>query len=142
MIREPYSPSYAKLKPNTPRRATPGRFSNGQNNNTFYHKHPGGALPRDVIKIPALAGGAGKREGVNHPAQKPKLLTEKLILSALNPATKTNLVVVPFAGSGTECLISKKLNCDYIGFEVNAEYIKLSQSRINQLLLQKQPQLI
>jgi len=38
-----------------------GRFSNG-NKETIYKAHEGGALPRDVIKIPALAGGAGMSE--------------------------------------------------------------------------------
>jgi site-specific DNA-methyltransferase (adenine-specific) len=43
------------------RKGTLGRFSNG-NKETIYKAHEGGALPRDVIKTPALAGGAGMNE--------------------------------------------------------------------------------
>lgn len=43
---------------------------------TTYNAHPNGALSRDVIKIPTLAGGAGMNERVNHPTQKPLALCE------------------------------------------------------------------
>ena len=59
-----------------------------------------GALPRDVIKIPALAGGAGRKERVEHPTQKPLQLCDKLIQAGLNKSGPT-LVVIPFVGSGS-----------------------------------------
>ena len=73
---------------------------------TIYQAHPKGALPRDVLKVPALAGGAGYSERwfyckdcnrlcfpneteahlehniIKHPTQKPAELTKKLITSA------------------------------------------------------------
>jgi len=63
-VREPYTESFLKNAAGKVRKSTKGRFSNGENE-TIYNAHEGGALPRDVIKVPALAGGAGKKERVD-----------------------------------------------------------------------------
>ena len=95
---------------------------------TVYKAHENGALPRDVIKISALAGGAGKKERVNHPTQKPLELCEKLIKAAKNE--KDTIVVVPFAGSGSECVAAKRQGVDFIAFEINNDYIELCNKRL------------
>jgi site-specific DNA-methyltransferase (adenine-specific) len=92
--------------------------------------HEKGALPRDVIKIPALAGGAGMKERVNHPTQKPLALCDKLIKSC-KQSSSDGYVLVPFAGSGSECLAAKNNNLPFIGIELNAEYIKIINERLN-----------
>ena len=69
-VREPYTEGFIKNAAGKTRKATKGRFSNGETE-TVYKAHANGALPRDVIKISALAGGAGKKERVDHPTQKP-----------------------------------------------------------------------
>jgi site-specific DNA-methyltransferase (adenine-specific) len=126
-VREPYTDGFLKGAAGKVRKATKGRFSNGISE-TVYNAHEGGALPRDVIKIPALAGGAGKKERVDHPTQKPIALCEILIKAAKNgPET---LVVVPFAGSGSECVAAKMQNVNFIGFELNPEYVTLCETRI------------
>jgi len=40
------------------------------------------------------------------------------------------LVLDPFCGSGTACLVAKKLNRHYIGFEINPEYVKMANNSI------------
>ena len=100
----------------------------------IYQAHKNGALPRDVIKISALSGGAGKKERVNHPTQKPLELCEKLIKSCLNK-NKETLLIVPFAGSGSECVAAKKLKINFIGFEINKEYINICNDRLNNITL-------
>jgi site-specific DNA-methyltransferase (adenine-specific) len=97
-VREPYTETYLKNAVGKVRKSTIGRFSNGEKE-TIYTAHESGALPRDVIKVPALAGGAGKKERVNHPTQKPLNLCEILLRASLNKNSKT-LLLVPFAGSG------------------------------------------
>jgi len=129
-VREPYTKTYLKNAAGKVRKATKGRFSNGKNE-TIYKAHKNGALPRDVIKIPALAGGAGRKERVNHPTQKPLALCEKLIKASKNK--ENTLVVIPFAGSGSECVAAKKENVNFIGFEINPEYINLIKQRLNEL---------
>ena len=40
------------------------------------------------------------------------------------------LLVVPFAGSGSECVAAKKENINFIGFEINEEYVALCNERL------------
>ena len=127
-VREPYTTAFLKNAAGKKRTATKGRFSKGDKE-TIYKAHAGGALPRDVIKIAALAGGAGRKERVNHPTQKPLALCEKLIKAAMNKEGDT-MVVIPFAGSGSECVAAKKLEVSFIGYEINPEYVALCNERL------------
>ena len=126
-VREPYTDAFLKNAAGKVRKSTKGRFSNGETETT-YNAHENGALPRDVIKISALAGGAGKKERVDHPTQKPLELCEKLLKASKNGENTT--LVVPFAGSGSECVAAKKMNIKYIGFEINEEYVDLCNKRL------------
>ncbi|NWN46082.1 site-specific DNA-methyltransferase [Candidatus Phytoplasma pruni] len=142
-IREPYTPAYFNFS-GKKRKETLGRFGSQA---TTYKVHEKGALPRDVIKIPALAGGAGlkerfflcrtcenkilpskelkkhlKHDTIVHPTQKPQALTEKLINSVIQTNTPGN-VLIPFVGSGSELLVAKRMNLNYIGIEINPDYV-------------------
>lgn len=130
-VREPYTDGFLKGAAGKVRKTTKGRFSNGETE-TIYTAHENGALPRDVIKVPALAGGAGKKERVDHPTQKPIALCETLLKAAKNKEGDT-LAVIPFAGSGSECVAAKKLFINYIAFEINNEYVKLCNTRLEEL---------
>ena len=125
-VREPYTDGFLKGAAGKKRAATKGRFSNGTTETT-YTAHPAGALPRDVIKVPALAGGAGKSERVDHPTQKPLALCEILLKSCQQ---SEGYVLVPFAGSGSECVAAKKLKLPFVGMELNPDYVKLIQTRL------------
>ena len=127
-VREPYTDTFLKNAAGKVRKATKGRFSNGETE-TIYNAHEGGALPRDVIKAPALAGGAGKKERVDHPTQKPLQICDTLLKAAMNKDAPT-LVVVPFAGSGSECVSAKNNGLRFIGFEINADYIAIANARL------------
>lgn len=127
-VREPYTETFKNNAAGKVRKATKGRFSKGDKETT-YNAHENGALPRDVIKVSALAGGAGKKERVNHPTQKPLQLCEKLIMAARNHDEDT-MVVVPFAGSGSECVAAKKLGVHCIGMEINPDYVELCNARL------------
>ena len=150
-IREPYTEGFLNGAAGKIRKGTAGRFSKG-GMETIYKAHEGGALPRDVIKIPALAGGAGmierwflcktcdnvyeprqlqkheKHEIIKHPTQKPLELSRKLIRSAM--PEKDGIVLVPFVGSGSECAVAKELGQSYVGFELNPDYIKIANKFI------------
>ena len=54
---------------------------------------------------------------------------EKLIKSC-RPKEGKGVVVVPFVGSGTECVAAKKLGLEFIGFEINPEYIYIAEERL------------
>ena len=132
-VREPYTDSFLKNAAGKVRKSTKGRFSNGDKETT-YTAHEGGALPRDVIKVAALAGGAGKKERVDHPTQKPLTLCDTLIKASLNKEKEKNtLLVVPFAGSGSECVSAKRNSVDFIGFEINSNYITIANERLDEM---------
>ena len=149
-IREPYTESYLKCA-GKERKETKGRFGNKK---TIYNVNEKGALPRDVIKIPALAGGAGRIERhfmcktcgnklynsselknhenhniLQHPTQKPMNLTKKLIQSRINGNQGRTLI--PFVGSGSECVVAKKLGVEFLGIELNPEYVQYANKWIN-----------
>lgn len=124
-VRIPYTEIFLKNSAGKKRKGTKSRFGEGKE--TTYNAHANGALPRDVINVPALAGGAGRIEGVEHPTQKPLALCDILIKAARNT---DNLVLVPFVGSGSECVSAIKNNCDFLGFETNKEYCALAEQRI------------
>lgn len=63
----------------------------------------------------------------NHPTKKPERLTRDLI----ECCSKVNdLVFVPFAGSGTECAMSRRSKRNFIGFDICQEYVDMSNKRV------------
>jgi site-specific DNA-methyltransferase (adenine-specific) len=131
-VREAYTEQFLNNSAGKTRTSTLGRFSKGDKVTT-YNAHPNGALPRDVIKIPALAGGAGIKERVNHPTQKPLALCEKLIMSC-KQSPDDGYVLIPFAGSGSECVAAKKIGLSFIGIEINPDYIDIINQRLSSIL--------
>ena len=148
-IREPYTKSFLKGAAGKERKNTPSRYGS-QGKTTVYQAHKDGALPRDVLKIPALAGGAGHVERwfvcktcnsqiypptdlskhrehniLKHPTQKPMELTRRLIQSRINGTG--GRVLIPFAGSGAECVMAQALGTEYIGIEINPEFADLAE---------------
>jgi DNA modification methylase len=58
---------------------------------------------------------------------------EDLIRPCILAGSKTNDIVIdPFMGAGTTALVSKSLGRDYVGIELNAEYIKIAEKRLQQ----------
>lgn len=43
---------------------------------------------------------------------------------------ENDIILDPFVGSGTTCISAKSLNRQYIGFEINPEYIQIANKRI------------
>ena len=108
-----------------------------------------------MLKIPALAGGAGaaeryfichtcqdvyspkdlkKHEGhriEKHPTQKPIRLIDRLIKSA--KPIENGLLVSLFSGSGTDCVAAMRNKMEYVGFDLNPVYIRIANVRIANL---------
>ena len=51
-------------------------------------------------------------------------LTRRLLLSRING---TGSLLVPFAGSGSECVAAQSLDVDYVGVEINEEYVHFAK---------------
>jgi site-specific DNA-methyltransferase (adenine-specific) len=129
LVREPYTDDFVNNVSGRIRPATIGRF-NQSGSTTLFCAHPDGALPRDVIKVSALTGVHGKKERKcgRHPTQKPLALCLKLIKAVKQ--NETDLMVVPFAGSGSELVAAKMLRVPCVGFEINPEYIQIASDRL------------
>ena len=68
-----------------------------------------------------------KKHRGSHPATFPVALAEMCIkFSGVN-----GIVLDPFMGSGTTAVAAKKLGLNYIGFDVDADYIAFAEDRIN-----------
>jgi len=63
----------------------------------------------------------------NHPTVKPLALIEYLVKLITR---KNQIVLDPFIGSGTTGMACKKLGRNYIGIEINDDYIKIAEKRI------------
>lgn len=64
---------------------------------------------------------------VGHPAPFPEELPYRCIKLYSFPES---VVLDPFAGSGTTCVVAKKLNRRFIGYDISKEYCKIAQKRI------------
>ena len=148
-IREPYTDGFLKGAAGRTRPGTDCRYSR-KGRETVYQAHEGGALPRDVIKIPALAGGAGWAERwfmcrdcksqvfppseigahrshdiLKHPTQKPAELSRRLLRSRVNG--KPARALIPFAGSGSECVVAQEEQIDFLGIELNPTFVEFAK---------------
>ena len=81
------------------------------------------------IDIPALPHNA--KEKVKHPTQKPQRLIERIILIGTNDG---ETVLDNCMGSGTTGVACKNLNRNFIGIELDLEYFKIAEKRINENL--------
>lgn len=68
-----------------------------------------------------------------HDTVKPETLTRALILTCSRP---DDIVLVPFAGSGTECAMAAKEGRRYIGYDITERYVKMANDRCNNIKIQ------
>ncbi|MGH9946567.1 MAG: DNA-methyltransferase [Pyrinomonadaceae bacterium] len=66
-------------------------------------------------------------ENTDHPTQKPEKLLAKIILASTNEG---DLILDPFAGSGTTAVVAKKLGRDFVAIESDEHYCLLAQKRL------------
>lgn len=89
--------------------------------------NPEGRMAGDVWRFPTLAGRRFRDEKVDHPTQKPLSISKRIVEHFSNPG---ELVLVPFAGSGSECLAAAMTGRHYVGFELNESYIAVAEERL------------
>lgn len=86
-----------------------------------------GANPGDVWEFSHVHYSNPNRQ--NHPTQKPEGIIERIVLTSSN---KGSLVLDPFSGSGTTLRVCQQLERDAIGFELNPEYVSMTESRLSE----------
>lgn len=103
------------------------RYARTDNDDNLDYKdwapNPKGALPTTIVNISSES----KRIADNHVAVYPVDLVKYFI----GGATKEGDVVLdPFMGTGTTGVAASIMGRNYIGFEMQSDYIKLAESRI------------
>lgn len=84
---------------------------------------------RSVWSIPNTP--AREKAFGRHPTQKPLALLERIILACTKPG---DLVVDPFTGSGTTGIAAVTHDREFLGFEIDDEFVKLARKRITESL--------
>jgi DNA modification methylase len=79
----------------------------------------------DVWEIGVLAPVAKERTG--YPTQKPEALLERLVSSLSDPG---DIVLDPYAGSGTTLAVATKLGRTFVGCDVNEVAFEIQQKRL------------
>ena len=74
-----------------------------------------------------IAAQMNRDKYINHPCQKPIKLMRRII-----EMTDADLILDPFAGSGTTLVAAKQLGRRYIGIEISPEYCKIAEDRLRQ----------
>jgi DNA modification methylase len=101
-------------------------------NGKVWTPHPEGRIAGDVWAFPTLAGRRFQNEKVDHPTQKPMTLTDRIIGHFSEPGS---IVVVPFAGSGTECVSAARHGRHFWGCDIKPEYVDLARTRLLEVVL-------
>ena len=104
----------------------PKEWKNGESNGEPNNPPPvGKANKRSIWTV------ASKNYNGGHYATFPESLVKDCILAG---CPEDGIVLDPFAGHNTTGLVARKLNRNFIGFELNPEYIEQSERRLNKAL--------
>ena len=89
---------------------------------------PGGSFApqHDTWYFARVAGTFKEREGF-HGCQMPEQLLGRILRTSSNPH---DIVLDPFAGSGTTLVVAKKLGRQWLGFELSRDYAKRIHERL------------
>jgi site-specific DNA-methyltransferase (adenine-specific) len=87
--------------------------------------HPFGPLVSDVWTDIHRIKHNKKRDP--HPCQLPIHLLDRLILLSTD---ENDIVLDPFSGTGTTAISAKRLGRNYIGFELDKEYVEISRKKL------------
>ena len=88
--------------------------------------NPKGRLPHDVWTFSRVCGTFKEREGW-HPCQMPVDLLERIVLACSRPG---EIVLDPFAGSGTTLVAAAKNDRRWVGVELSKDYVRRAAQRV------------
>jgi DNA modification methylase len=125
-VRVPYADKSIKRMKNPLKK----RFARNEENQVANHykdwaPNPLGALPTTLVTISSEA----KRIADNHVAVYPVELVKYFIKGSTKSG---DLVLDPFMGTGTTGVACKQLGRNYIGFDLQQEYINVANKRIEE----------
>lgn len=118
-----YNPQITADKPNKAHiSVTPKFLGNNNDHVTNYRSVSNGSkFPNSVLTV------AMHNVGNLHPTEKPIALMRYLVETYSNSG---DLILDPFAGSGTTLVAAQQLGRHYIGCDLSAEYVELAKKRL------------
>jgi site-specific DNA-methyltransferase (adenine-specific) len=123
-VRVPYNAHTTRYP--TRVQAVSSQYGQGGARRDRWEPNPLGAKPRDVLEVPVICNGMAEK--TDHPTQKPEALLEKLVAASSNPG---ELVVDPFAGSGTTLVVAERLGRAWAGADLDPRYVALARTRLS-----------
>ncbi|MBK8094289.1 MAG: site-specific DNA-methyltransferase [Verrucomicrobiaceae bacterium] len=84
-----------------------------------------GKYATNILRVPSLKGQS--KEKCGHPSQKPLGLIEKLVLCSTDAG---DTVLDPFLGSGTTAVAAQQNGRNWLGIEMDSNYVEIAQERL------------
>jgi site-specific DNA-methyltransferase (adenine-specific) len=123
-MRTEYSPkSIQRMKKPLKKRFARTEENQVENEYKEWKENPLGALPTTLVSISSES----KRIADNHVAVYPVDFAKYFIKGSTKPG---DLVLDPFMGTGTTAVASKELSRNYLGFELQKDYIEVAEKRL------------
>ena len=94
-----------------------------------WQPHPLGAKPRDVFEIPVLCNGTSEK--TLHPTQKPEELIRRFVEAS---SAAGDLVVDPFAGSGTTAVVAERCGRRLVVGDADGRYVGVARQRLREVM--------
>ncbi|MDM3845805.1 MAG: site-specific DNA-methyltransferase [Aphanizomenon gracile PMC644.10] len=107
-----------------------GRNNQIKNNGFTIIRILGNTMKKDIIESPVEI-----TKNNHHPAVYPMYIIQELIKLLTQEG---DFVLDPFCGSGTTCIAARNLNRNYLGIEINPDYVNLANNRMEQSDSQQQ----
>lgn len=70
-----------------------------------------------------------------HPTQKPLRILKRMIQLS---SREGDIMLTPFSGAGSECVAAKELGRNYIGYEIDPQYVDITHKRLENTILNNQ----
>lgn len=105
------------------------KYKTDENGDVVIGKRKKGVPLSDVWDIPYLNPKA--KERIGYPTQKPIILLEQIIKLVTDEG---DIVVDPFAGSGTTLVAAKMINRKYLGIDISCDAVSLAENRLETLI--------
>jgi site-specific DNA-methyltransferase (adenine-specific) len=101
-----------------------GRNNQIKNNGFTIIRILGNTMKKDIIESPVEI-----TKNNHHPAVYPLYIIQELIKLLTQEG---DFVLDPFCGSGTTCVAARNLNRNYLGIEINPDYVNLANNRMEE----------
>jgi site-specific DNA-methyltransferase (adenine-specific) len=101
-----------------------GRNNQIINNGFTIIKITGQRMKKDIIESPVEI----TKDNL-HPAVYPSYIVQELVKLL---SKEGDLILDPFCGSGTTCVVAKALKREYLGIEINPQYVALANKRLKE----------